>query len=270
MIKKIEHLLKKPNVYEKGNARIWTDDHIANHLLEAHLDPMHEAASRKPNDIEQAIAWINGMNKTNCALNILDLGCGPGLYTSRLHQLGHSVTGVDFNKKSLAYAKEQSNDITYIYSDYLTLNLNQTFDIIMLIYCDFGVLTPHEQGLLIEVIKKHLKLGGLFIFDGYSEGYYQKLEFKRDWEYQEQGFWSNLPHLVLSETFNYPEEKVFLDQHIVIEKKSKPKVYRFYNHIYDIISVGKIFEKKGFNKILAHENVISDKTITFYTMNLFG
>jgi len=37
------------------------------------------------------------------------------------------------------------------------------FDMIMMIYCDFGVLSSDERNQLIEIIYKALRPGGVFI-----------------------------------------------------------------------------------------------------------
>ena len=39
---------------------------------------------------------------------VLDLGCGPGLYTTRLAKLGHTCVGIDFSPASIAYAKAEA------------------------------------------------------------------------------------------------------------------------------------------------------------------
>lgn len=36
---------------------------------------------------------------------ILDLGCGPGLYTSRLARLGHCCVGIDFSEYAGLYER---------------------------------------------------------------------------------------------------------------------------------------------------------------------
>ncbi|HOJ15222.1 MAG TPA: class I SAM-dependent methyltransferase, partial [Deltaproteobacteria bacterium] len=46
---------------------------------------------------------------------ILDLGCGPGLYTKRLSDAGYDVTGMDYSRRSIAYAKEHDTETRYIY-----------------------------------------------------------------------------------------------------------------------------------------------------------
>ena len=42
----------------------------------------------------------------NRSSRVLDLGCGPGLYTSRLARRGHTCVGIDFSPASIEYARE--------------------------------------------------------------------------------------------------------------------------------------------------------------------
>jgi len=74
---------------------------------------------------------------------LLDIGCGPGLYAERFSSAGYSVTGVDFSKRSIAYAKEQTllnkSNIEYHYQNYLTIDYKEKFDVITLIYCDYFI-----------------------------------------------------------------------------------------------------------------------------------
>ena len=64
-------------------ASMWDDDYISERLLDMHLNPDIDAASRKRITIERTVRWIEanleGKNKW-----ILDLGCGPGLYCELL------------------------------------------------------------------------------------------------------------------------------------------------------------------------------------------
>ena len=48
----------KPAIYEKGTAFMWTDKHIAQQLLNIHLNPDIDLASRKRSTIEKTAAWI--------------------------------------------------------------------------------------------------------------------------------------------------------------------------------------------------------------------
>lgn len=165
---KIIKCTQQPKLYETGNAKMWTDKHISKQLLQVHLNKDLDLASRKISTIETTINWILQQVKDK-PLKILDLGCGPGLYAEKLAEKGHEVSGVDFSKNSIEFAKAQAKEkdlnIKYINSNYLTLDLDEDFDLILLIYTDFGVLLPKERNQLLLKVTKLLKQNGLFIFD---------------------------------------------------------------------------------------------------------
>lgn len=131
-IEQIEKLAKKPQLYEKGTSVMWTDPYISKQLLRLHLEPDNDMASRSKVKIENTVTWIlNQRNKDR--LNILDLGCGPGLYAEQFVRKGHSVTGVDFSENSIQYASEQAKgkhlNIKYLNRNYLDLNFENSFDL---------------------------------------------------------------------------------------------------------------------------------------------
>ena len=263
-MKSIINYCEKPPLYEKGNAFMWTNPHIQPYLLDFHLNPSANVASRDQNSIDKTIAWINTIMQDKTGLTILDLGCGPGLYAERFSQLGHHVTGVDINHFSLSYAIKHTKDVTYLNTDYLMLSIDETFDLIYMIYCDFGVLSLDEQNILLKKVKSLLKPNGIFIMDGYNESYYKQIKTHRSWNYEISGFWSHLPHLVLHETFLYETEKAFLEQYMIIENNEKLSVYRFYNHVYTLALLKKRFECHLFDSITVHKHVIDDSTVDFY------
>lgn len=147
---------------------MWTDEYISKQLLEIHLDPAIDLASRKKQSIDKTIEFISQFcNKPT--LRILDLGCGPGLYAERLAELGHKVTGIDFSERSIKYASSQAKSkglsVDYICMDYLNIEYQDEFDIVLLIYTDFGVLIPTDRKRLLANVHNALKLNGIFIFD---------------------------------------------------------------------------------------------------------
>lgn len=56
--------------------------YIAKNMLAAHLDLNNDAASRNLKTIKKTIRWIE--TKIPKKGRVLDLGCGPGLYSSLL------------------------------------------------------------------------------------------------------------------------------------------------------------------------------------------
>jgi len=245
-----EQLPARP-CYGTTGAMIWTDPHIAKGLLEAHLDPSHDAASRRPETIASITHWILQATNTQAGAKVLDLGSGPGLYCSRFAQAGLAVTGVDISANSLALAKEQAElqglEIRYLCCNYLELELKETFDLVTLIYYDFGVLLRPRQHQLLAKIAGLLKPGGWFAFDVHSPN----LDF-REGEEREfvdgPGFWCPGPHAVVTQTFHYPQEMAFLDQHTVV-CQGGTEVFRTWEHYFTPELITHMLTEHGFQVV---------------------
>ncbi len=91
---------------------------------------------------------------------ILDLACGPGLYSQRLAQLGHICVGIDFSPASVAYAQSQAvqADLTidYVCGDIRTVGYGEGFDLAMLIFGEFNVFTEADAQQLLGSIHQAL------------------------------------------------------------------------------------------------------------------
>ncbi len=109
---------------------MWTDEHISKQLLNVHLSQDVDLGSRRMGTIDSTVEWII-TNTERKQLNILDLGCGPGLYSEKLAKRGNNVTGVDFSSNSIEYAKQEAKKkklkITYLKENYLNLDLKDFF-----------------------------------------------------------------------------------------------------------------------------------------------
>lgn len=250
----------KPQLYEKGNAIMWTDKHISEQLLNVHLNTEIDLASRRMSTIESTIKWILE-NVEQQQLNILDLGCGPGFYSEKLANLGHKVTGIDFSENSIQYAKKEAIkkklDITFLKENYLNLNLEEnSFDLVILIFTDFGPLLPYEREQLLIKIKKVLKPNGIFIFDVLNDKNIENKIGPKNWEIASKGFWKNEPYLALSDSFYYENNKVILFQHQIIDSQDNLSVYRFWTHFFSHSDLSNILNKHRFINFSFHENVL--------------
>lgn len=250
----------KPGLYEKGNAVMWTDPHISEQLLDVHLNPGIDLASRKTSTIELTVNWILS-NTEDKKLNILDLGCGPGLYAESLARKGHVVTGIDFSEHSIEYAQKEANkknlDIPYINGNYLEIDLPENqFDLILLIFTDFGALLPDERIVLLQMIRQVLKPGGIFIFDVLNEKNFESKLSPRNWEVSNHGFWKDKPYIALSDSFLYKIEKVILYQHIIIDEQGNIDTYRFWNHFFSNPDLEVILFANGFTELSFYNDVI--------------
>lgn len=216
MIDKLFRLLNKPVLWQRSAEPFWDDEHISKGMLEAHLNPDWDAASRKHSYIDLSAKWLSGFIPANG--KILDLGCGPGLYTKRFSDMGFDVTGIDYSKRSIAYAKSQDTKTEYLYKNYLEIDFTDIFNAVTLIYCDYAALTPDERQTLVQKVYKALKPGGLFIFDVFSENQFINNKANRtSWTLcKNGGFWSAEPHICLEATYLYENNTVAVDQNVVV------------------------------------------------------
>ncbi len=259
-------------LYGKGSAVMWTDEYISKQLLKAHLDPDTDTGSRNKNKIEKLCRWIKD-NFGEGRKKLLDLGCGPGLYTSTLARLGFESAGIDFSRGSIEHAKDtakkQGLKIDYRCMNYLELGGKEEEDIVIMIYCDFCVLSASEQKALLDMVYRILRPGGVFVLDVHNESFAELKKDARTWECSDSGFWRKDEYMNLSLTKNYPTDRVVLDQYIVIDE-TEFEVYRFWTRWFEESEMMTLLEEHGFcnaencaNMLRAKGDAV-EETITFY------
>ena len=265
LISQLIQLQQKPAPFAPGEALFWDDTHISSQMLAVHLNPDTEAASRRPETIDRSVNWMIEMLGLQPGDSILDLGCGPGLYTSRFARAGLQVTGVDYSRRSIEYAteyaKENKLDIHYRYQNYLELKDENQYQAAFLIYGDFCPLNPEQRSRLLKNIHRALKPNGKFVLDVTTREHRKKYGAKNSWRAMQSGFWKPGPHLVLEEGFDYPEQSIWLDQYTVIEADGNCSIYRNWFQDYTPESIQAELSQAGFSV----ESFWGDLTGTPYT-----
>jgi len=251
--------LERPSLYKQNEVNFWNDEHISKHMLTAHLNPDYEGASRKLSFIEQSVKWIQETTPSSEYPQLLDIGCGPGLYTERFCKAGYRVTGLDFSKRSIEYAKSSANkqglDITYIYQDYLKMDYENVFDLATFIYCDYGALSNENRALILRKIYHSLKSGGKLLLDVFSMATYNEFEELNTWKVHENGgFWSAEKYLSLNAQYKY-SGNVTLEQIFVITD-NRIREYCIWNCCFTPETLKKEVHGAGFKKF----EVFSDVT----------
>lgn len=236
MLKTILPYLHKPDLYAPGNAALWTDPHISKGMLNAHLDPLWDSATRSHAFVDRSVDWIERVAPPDRYPSLLDLGCGPGLYAERLARKGYRVTGLDFSQRSIAYARQsaeaQGLSITYLLDDYLGLFADASYDLITLINYDFGVLSTENRQCLLGRIYRALRPGGLLMLDVFTPEHYAGQQERRAWEFAENGgFFSPDPYLCLHTLYRYDAENTFLRQHLIVTE-TKTLCHHIWEHTF--------------------------------------
>ncbi len=91
--------------------------------------------------------------------NVLDVGCGDGYGTAKLHKLGHDVMGIDISDEMITNAKANAENISFSTGDVCAIPMEESsFDGVMCINVLEWVEIP-EQAL--RELKRVLKPNGV-------------------------------------------------------------------------------------------------------------
>lgn len=229
----LEQINDRPQPFEFYTAKeLWADEHTSQRMLAFHLDDTIDVSSRRLSFIDESVAWMADRFQISRGSRVIDFGCGPGLYTSRLARLGASVTGVDFSPRSIAYARQQAEqdglEIDYHEADYLEFQPDDRFDLVTLIMCDFCALSPVQRVTMLNNCDRILKPDGRVLLDVYSLSEFDRREETSRFEKNLlDGFWSSDPYFGFLNTFKYTSEKVILDRYDIIGPDFTRQIYNW-------------------------------------------
>lgn len=229
-LKEINH---KPKAFEFYTAEsLWAAPHTSEQMLSYHLNEDVDLASRNKVFIKKSIAWIVSCFSVGENTKVCDFGCGPGLYTSGISSSGSKVTGVDFSKNSIKYARNISDrddlKIEYVHQNYLKYESEERYDLITMIMCDFCALSPDQRKVMLDKFHDLLTSEGRILLDCYSlDGFNERNESALYEHMQLHGFWSKNDYYGFLNTFKYEDEKVVLDKYTIIEEESSKVVYNW-------------------------------------------
>lgn len=195
-----------PEAWTEGDNIPWNDPGFSERMLREHLSQDHDAASRRYAIIDEHVLWLHRAVLGSQPTKILDLGCGPGFYTTRLARLGHTCVGIDYAPASIAYARacaaEEGLACTFIESDMRTADFGQGYGLVMLVFGEFNVFKPADARRLLIKARAALAPEGFLVLEPHVFAAIENLRHeKRFWYTAHEGLFSATPHLVLTESF---------------------------------------------------------------------
>lgn len=242
----IEAIKARPTAYMPNDQAFWEDAYISKQMLAAHLDPEMEAATRKHAFVRASAAWIATLKQGG---DLLDLGCGPGIYAELLDEAGFRVTGIDLSPRSIEYARTSAEGknrrIRYLQKNYLTLSDEDAYDVIVLIYCDFGVLAPDIRVRFLKKVYRALRPGGIFLVDAWTDRAYEDFDEGRSISVENGGFWSPDEYVCVKCDRVYGSS-VVLEQYNVITAEAM-RTYNIWNQMFDEESLARMMRVAGFS-----------------------
>jgi 2-polyprenyl-3-methyl-5-hydroxy-6-metoxy-1,4-benzoquinol methylase len=256
----LEHINGRPEPYEFYTAAaLWTDKHTSEQMLSYHLNEDIDLSSRRGDFIDQSVEWIHSHFHVITGTRIADFGCGPGLYAKRLATYGASVTGIDFSERSIQHARNEARrlglTIDYIHQNYLDFHTEESFDVIMMIMCDFCALSPLQRKTMLTKFHALLKAGGSVLLDVYSLNAFNQRKEANSYEANQlNGLWSANKYYGFLNTFKYQNEKVVLDKYTIVESRRTRTVYNWLQY-FSPDSLQNEFEEAGFMQRKLYGNV---------------
>jgi SAM-dependent methyltransferase len=211
-----------PEPWTEGEKIPWNDPDFSRRMLREHLSQEHDAASRRFEIIEKHVDWIHHQALSGGPARILDLGCGPGLYTSQLAKLGHECVGIDFSPASIAYASEcaraEKLSCTYIQQDIRDADYGNGYDLVMLIFGEFNVFSPMDAKRILDKAHRALVKNGRLLLEPHTLAAVRKIgEQPPSWHSENSGLFSDRPHICLSESFWDDESQVATQRYFIID-----------------------------------------------------
>ena len=132
-----------PAPWAEGENIPWDDPAFSERMLKEHLSQGRDLASRRFETIDRQVNWIHEKVLERSPTRILELACGPGLYTSRLATLGHECVGIDYAPAPIRYAEEAANleglSCEYRLGDVRDAAYGDGYGLVMMIFGQFNV-----------------------------------------------------------------------------------------------------------------------------------
>lgn len=216
------HRRPVPEPWAEGEKIPWNDPGFSERMLKEHLSQRHDRASRRFAVIDRHVAWIDGHLLSGSPSSILDLGCGPGLYTSRLARLGHTCVGIDFSPASVAHARvdavREGLTCRYLEGDVRTAAYGSGYGLVMMVFGELNVFRPSDARLILRKARAALAEGGLLLLEVSRLAAVRRTgESGSCWYSSASGLFSARPHLVLAESFWDEAQRVATERYYVTD-----------------------------------------------------
>ncbi|MBT8055522.1 MAG: methyltransferase domain-containing protein [Xanthomonadales bacterium] len=229
MYETLRELAARPEPWSVSTVKeLWTRPHLARQMLHYHLNQETDHSSRRFEEIDRIVAWLDEQFDFR-GKRVIDLGCGPGLYSQRMAGCGARVTGVDFSSTSLEYARGQNPDgIDYLLADYLNDPLPDGFEVATLIYYDYCAMAPVDRHRLLNRIHALLAPGGRLVLDVYGPGAFDAVGEQIEIEDRlMNGFFSPQDYIGIHKTDVYEEERLSLDRFLIVEPTETWQIFNW-------------------------------------------
>ncbi len=248
----------EPKPWAEGEMIPWNDPDFSARILREHLAQDNDAASRPNAVIKKHVDWIHRQLLEGKPARILDLGCGPGLYTARLAKQGHTCTGIDFAPAPVAYAIQNApQNCDYKLADIRSAEYGMDYDLVIFIFGALNLFRPTDARRVLEKARLALKPGGLLLLEISSLDSVDQIGNQPAmWYSAESGLFSDKAHLCLMETFWDDDQRVATERFYIIDTDSGEITRQAAStQGYDEDEVEQLLQEAGFDHVEFHTSL---------------
>lgn len=210
----LESLSKRPDVAATwlGGKLPWHEPAFSERMLQEHLSQDHDAASRRSEIIDAHVAWIHEAVLGGEPSRVLDLGCGPGLYTNRLAAVGHRTVGIDVSPAAIRHARTTAAvarlACDYRQHDFTEAELDEGFDLVMCLFGEPNTFTRKDMDHTLAKARAALAPTGRLLLEVHTSAQVRGAGEGADtWHAADRGLFGDSPHLVLAEAAWWPDRR---------------------------------------------------------------
>ncbi len=122
--------------------------------------------------IDRLIKYLKPSTKAK----FLDMACGRGRHSVRIHEKGFDVTGIDLSKNSIAEAKKyEDQSLQFYVHDMREIFQKSQFDYVLNLFTSFGYFaTRKENEDVLKAANEALNEGGTLVIDFLNPGKIKK------------------------------------------------------------------------------------------------
>ena len=261
----IKALLRRAPIvpFAPGSRIPWHEPEFSERMLREHLSQSHDRASRRLDIVDRQVAWLHGSVMVGKPGRVLDLGCGPGLYTSRLAREGHQCVGIDFSPASIAYATAEAERdglaCDYRLDDLRAADLGSGFDAVLIWFGEFNTFSPAEADDLLSRVGGALSPGGKLVLELHDADYVRGIgEMPPHWSAAPAGLFSDAPHLTLRECQWHEGASAATERYVVYHEDRAPDTYAQSTQAYSDAELDEKLAAAGLTLVARYESIAAD------------
>lgn len=129
-------------------------------------DSINDAYDLVYTDVDKKVPFVVDILQKYQSKQILELGCGSGLFTIPLKQKGFNIEGLELSPEMIKVTQKKEANLTLHQGDMRSFDLQKSFDTILILSSTLTLLQNHEEmNQCLQRSYEHLQPGGILFLE---------------------------------------------------------------------------------------------------------